>query len=67
MTGQGFLILPFFCALVYAIGALLLKRSMEAGHSPRLAMVACNLALALFSLPLLFWAKPPPEGFGFPL
>jgi drug/metabolite transporter (DMT)-like permease len=62
MTGHGFLILPFFCALVYAIGALLLKRSMEAGQSPRLAMVACNLALALFSLPLLFWAKPPPEG-----
>jgi len=62
MTGHGHLILPFFCALVYAIGALLLKRSMEAGQSPRLAMVACNLALALFSLPLLFWAKPPPEG-----
>jgi drug/metabolite transporter (DMT)-like permease len=62
MTGHGFLILPFFCALVYAIGALLLKRSMEAGQSPRLAMVACNLALALFSLPLLFWAESPPEG-----
>ena len=62
MTSHGFLILPFFCALVYAIGALLLKRSMEAGHSPREAMVASNLALALFSLPLLFWAKPPPDG-----
>lgn len=62
MTGHLFLILPFFCSLVYAIGALLLKRSMEAGHSPREAMVASNLALALFSLPLLFWAKAPPDG-----
>ena len=25
-------------------------------------MVASNLALALFSLPLLFWARPPPDG-----
>ena len=62
MTNHGLLILPFFCALVYAIGALLLKRSMEAGHSPREAMRASNLSLALFSLPLLCWAKPPPEG-----
>jgi drug/metabolite transporter (DMT)-like permease len=62
MTGHVFLILPFFCALVYAIGALLLKRSMESGHSPRSAMVASNLAIAVFSLPLLVWAKPPPAG-----
>ena len=62
MTGHGLLILPLFCSLVYAIGALLLKRSMEAGHPPRHAMVACNLAIALFSLPLLFWAKLPPPG-----
>jgi drug/metabolite transporter (DMT)-like permease len=62
MTSHAWLILPFFCSLVYAIGALLLKRSMEAGHSPREAMVASNLALALFSLPLLVWAKPPPAG-----
>jgi len=62
MTGHILLILPFFCSLVYAIGALLLKRSLEAGHPPRHAMVACNLAMALFSLPLLFWAKLPPPG-----
>ena len=62
MTGHVFLILPFFCALVYAIGALLLKRSMESGHSARSAMVASNLAIAVFSLPLLVWAKPPPVG-----
>ena len=62
MTGHVFLILPFFCSLVYAIGALLLKRSMETGHPPRHAMVACNLAIALFSLPLLFLAKSPPAG-----
>ena len=62
MTGHDLLILPFFCSWVYAIGALLLKRSLEASHSPRQAMVACNLALALFSLPLLFWAQPPPPG-----
>jgi len=62
MTGHGFLILPFFCSLVYAIGALLLKRAMEAGQSPRHVLVACNLGLALFSLPLLWWAKMPPSG-----
>ena len=62
MTGHGLLILPLFCSLVYAIGALLLKRSMEAGHPPRHAMVTCNLAIALCSLPLLFWAKLPPPG-----
>ena len=62
MTGHGFLILPFFCALVYAIGALLLKRSMERGHSPRYALVTCNLAMAACSLPILFWAKMPPPG-----
>jgi len=62
MTGHGFLILPFFCSLVYAIGALLLKRSMEAGYSPRHGLVACNLSIALFSLPLLLGAKMPPPG-----
>ena len=35
---------------------------MEAGHPPRHAMVACNFAIALFSLPLLLWAKMPPPG-----
>ena len=62
MTGHDLLILPFFCSLVYAIGALLLKRSMEAGHPPRHAMVACNLAMAACSLPILFWAKMPAPG-----
>jgi drug/metabolite transporter (DMT)-like permease len=62
VTGHSLLILPFFCSLVYAIGALFLKRSMEAGHSARLTMVTSNLALAGFSLPLLFWAEPPPAG-----
>jgi drug/metabolite transporter (DMT)-like permease len=62
MTGHDLLILPFFSSWVYAIGALLLKRSLEANHSARHGMVASNLSLALFSLPLLFWAKPPPPG-----
>ncbi|NBT89294.1 MAG: DMT family transporter [Verrucomicrobia bacterium] len=60
MTGHTYLILPFFCSLVYAIGALFLKRSMELGQSPRLALVTSNLGLAAFSLPLLFWAETPP-------
>lgn len=62
MTGHAYLILPFFCSLVYAIGALFLKRSMELGQSPRLALVTSNLGLAAFSLPLLFWAETPPAG-----
>ena len=62
MSGHVFLILPFFCSLVYAIGALFLKRSMEAGQSPRHVLVACNLAMAFFSLPVLLWAQPPPSG-----
>jgi len=59
MTGHVFLILPVFCSLVYAIGALLLKRSMEAGQSPRRVLVGCNLAMAICFLPLLGWARPP--------
>jgi len=62
MTGHVFLILPVFCSVVYAIGALLLKRSMEAGHPPRHALVTCNLAMAACSLPVLFWANLPPPG-----
>ena len=62
MSGHVLLILPFFCSLVYAIGALFLKRSMEAGQSPRHVLVACNLAMAVFSLPVLLWAQPPPAG-----
>ena len=59
MTGHVFLILPAFCSLVYAIGALFLKRSMEAGQSPRRVLVGCNLAMAICFLPLLGWARPP--------
>jgi len=53
------LILPFFCALVYAVGALLLKRSMEAGQSARRILASCNLAMAACFLPLLIGARIP--------
>lgn len=59
MRGHGFLILPFFCSLVYAAGALFLKRAMEAGQSPRHVLGVSSLALAAFSLPLLLWAEKP--------
>ena len=64
MTGHAYLILPFFCSLVYAVGALFLKRSMEAGQGPNQVLVSCNLAMGACFLPLLFWAEKPPEGLG---
>jgi drug/metabolite transporter (DMT)-like permease len=64
MTGHAYLILPFFCSLVYAVGALFLKRSMEAGQAPRRVLVSSNLALGTCFLPLLLWAEKPPAGLG---
>ncbi|NCZ96337.1 MAG: DMT family transporter [Verrucomicrobia bacterium] len=60
MTSHVHLILPFFCALVYAVGALLLKRAMELGKSPRDVLGRCNLAMAVCFLPLSIWARMPP-------
>ena len=39
---------------LYAVGSLQIKRSMQAGVPARLATAAANLAMALWSLPLVF-------------
>ena len=64
MTGHAYLILPFFASLVYAVGALFLKRSMEGGQDPSRVLVSCNLAMGACFLPLLLWVEKPPEGLG---
>lgn len=41
--------------MLYGAGSLALKRSMERGAAPRRVMLASNLAMGLWSLPLLFF------------
>ena len=63
MTGHGYLILPLFSSVVYAVGMIFLKRAMEMGQPPRRVLVGSNLAMGLAFAPLLFWAEWPKAEF----
>jgi uncharacterized membrane protein len=54
-----YLFFPFFCALIYPLGMLLLKRVLAEGVSPWTVMVSTNLAMGTLFLPLLFWHQTP--------
>ena len=63
MTGHGYLILPLFSSVVYAVGMIFLKRAMELGQSPRRVLVGSNLAMGLAFAPLLLWVEWPKGDF----
>jgi hypothetical protein len=50
-----FLILPACAAALYALGSMGMKRSMLRGASPRRVMAVSNIAMAIWSVPLVFF------------
>lgn len=47
-------LLPGLAACLYAVGSMGLKQSMQHGAAPRRVMAVSNIAMALWSLPLIF-------------
>lgn len=49
-------LLPALAACLYALGAMGLKKSMQSGTAPRRVMAISNVAMALWSIPVFFFA-----------
>jgi drug/metabolite transporter (DMT)-like permease len=49
-------LLPALAACLYALGSMGLKKSMQAGTAPRRVMAISNIAMALWAIPVFFFA-----------